>query len=151
MWEWLFCFLCACLPSATTLEWSEQQDFAKKSCAIHFFTLNFECLNRHKKLLLSNFENDDIAWCYINNSELGFVFFLNEIQPVSSQQTKIIGGLFHFLNGFFSTLAQTNVVFYVWFQVEASACNTVCVEIRQQVSANDNESQLHIFSKMQLQ
>jgi len=49
----------ACQAQLTTL-WNKD--------GVHFFTLNFECHNKYKKLLF-NFENDDIAWCNKNNSE----------------------------------------------------------------------------------
>ena len=50
---------------------------------VHFFALNFECNNRHNKLLLCNSENGDIAWCNKNNSEWGFCVSLKKRTKIS--------------------------------------------------------------------
>jgi len=53
--------------------------FCENEDGVHFFTLNFECHNRHNKLLLCNFKDGDIAWCNVNNTEWGFcVFFITK-------------------------------------------------------------------------
>jgi len=44
----------------------------------HFFTLGYECHNRHNKLLLCEPQNGYIAWCNKNNSEYVFVFFFKK-------------------------------------------------------------------------
>jgi len=46
------CLLCACLPSLTTMKWTDQQHFALNKNGVHFFTLNFECHNRYYRLFL---------------------------------------------------------------------------------------------------
>ena len=50
---------------------------------VHFFALNFECNDRHNKLLLCNSENGDIAWCSKNNSEWGFCVSLKKRTKIS--------------------------------------------------------------------
>jgi len=71
------CLLCACLPSFIHhLEVNWPTTLCKNKDGGRFFTFNFECHNRYKKLLLCNSENSDIAWCNKNNSEWDFsVFF----------------------------------------------------------------------------
>jgi len=74
---------------------------------VHFFTLNLECRNRYKKLLLCNSENSDIAWWNQNNSECFFsVFFEKRTKSCFFSKTqrkrfffflkKKPGGLFFF-------------------------------------------------------
>ena len=77
VWVAFLCLLCAFLPSLTTLEWIDQQHFAKTKMGA-FFTLKFKCHDRYNKLLLCDSENGDIAWCNKNNSEWEFCVFLKK-------------------------------------------------------------------------
>ena len=80
------CLLCALSPS---LEWIDQQDFAKKvGVGLHFFTLKFECHNWHYKMLVYNSASGHVAWCNKNNSQWGFCVFFQRTKPISFQKNK---------------------------------------------------------------
>jgi len=69
------CAHCACLAKPYHLGGNWPTTHCEMKDEVHFFTLNFECHNRYKKLSLCNSENSDIAWWDKNNSESFFFVF----------------------------------------------------------------------------
>ena len=118
MWEWFSLFSVHMLakPYHSGERWPTTH--CKIKDGVLFFTLNFECCNRYKKLLLCNSENSHIAWWNENKSEWGFsvflkrwiksCFFLKNPKKRCFRKNKKAGGLsFLKKNGFFSTLTTT--------------------------------------------